>query len=219
MGKCFANYAQASRYQSKIRFAQSPGYAGVFQQIHRISSDSRTLPKIARPSIWQSIIPRALRNGFEEASEPRKKRAANPATYFIWIYLLIGSQAMRILQVQSDFNVYMRRADIKIGKLREVVDALQRGEEINVEKALGTGDEVQEREWELALKEIEEEDRAWQVSKQKRREAMEKAREEGAREAKNDTASPVNNAVDEYIKVKEEAPSQKGRRPPTAGFY
>lgn len=222
MGKSLGNYAQALRYPSRVRFTQkSPGYSGMWQQTHRISSDSRALPKIGQPSIWQSVIPRALRNGFEEASEPttKKKRAPNAATYFIWIYLLIGSQAIRILQVKSDFDVCMRRADIKIGKLRDVVDALQRGEEIDVEKALGTGDEEQEREWELVLREIEEEDRAWQASKRKRREAREKAREEAAREANKDTASPVNSAVDEYIKAKEEPPLQQGRRPATTGFY
>lgn len=219
MGKSFASYAQALRYLSKNRFTQSPGCTGMCQQTRRISSDSRALPKLGQPSIWQSIIPRALRSGFGEASEPKKKRAPNPATYFIWIYLLIGSQAIRILQLKSDFNVYMRRADVKIGKLREVVEALQRGEEIDVEKALGTGDEVQEREWELVLREIEEEDRVWQASKQKRREAREQARKEAAREANKDTASPVNDTVDDYSKAKEEAPSQKGGRPPTAGFY
>ena len=184
-----------------------------------LSSDARTLPKLVQPSIWHSIIPRFLRSRPSQASESGQKKARNPATYFIWIYLLIGSQAIRILQVQNEFNTFMRRAELRIGKLREVVEALRRGEEIDVEKALGTGDEAQEREWEEALKEIEAEDRLWQSNRQKRKEERAKASEEAAQGDNQDTASPVNFAFNQLPGVVDEASlgREGGPRPP--GFY
>jgi Family of unknown function (DUF5321) len=180
-----------------------------------VSTDSHVLPKIAQPSIWHSIVPRALRNKSKKPSELSSRKAPNSASYFIWIYLLIGSQAVRILQLQNDFNTFTRRADLKIEKLRKVVEALQRGEEVDVEKALGTGNEVQEREWEEALREIENEDRIWQTNKQKRREAKAKAKENAAHKATADTASPVNDSVDQDA----EGQSQQDSRPREPGFY
>jgi hypothetical protein len=42
----------------------------------------------------------------------------------------------------------MRQSDVRIGLLREVVEKLQRGEKVDVEKVLGTGDKEKELEWE-----------------------------------------------------------------------
>lgn len=41
----------------------------------------------------------------------------------------------------------MRKAEAKIGLLREVVERVQRGEEVDVEGVLGTGEEGREGEW------------------------------------------------------------------------
>jgi Family of unknown function (DUF5321) len=212
-------YARALRSNPEKYMARFPLRPGRMLLRRGVSSDARTLPKIVQPSIWHSIIPRFLRNRSDRVSESRQKKARNPATYFIWIYLLIGSQAIRILQVQSEFNTFMRRAELRIGKLREVVAALQRGEDVDVEKALGTGDEAQEREWEEALKEIEAEDRLWQSNRQKRKEKRAKAREEAAQGDSEDTASPVNDAFTQLPEAGDEATLARegGPRPP--GFY
>lgn len=71
---------------------------------------------------------------------------------------------------------------MKIGLLREVIERVQRGEEVDVERVLGTGDKESEREWEDVLREIEEEEALFQSKK--RRKAMKEAaaREEKARE-------------------------------------
>jgi hypothetical protein len=42
----------------------------------------------------------------------------------------------------------MRQSDVRIGLLREVVEKLQRGEKVDVEQVLGTGDPEKELEWE-----------------------------------------------------------------------
>lgn len=41
----------------------------------------------------------------------------------------------------------MRKAEAKIGVLREVIERVQRGEDVRVEEVLGTGDGVSEGEW------------------------------------------------------------------------
>ena len=194
---------------SPTRYLQSRG----------VSSDARFLPKLAQPSIWHSIVPRALRNRADTALGSNKRKGSNPATYFIWIYLLIGSQAIRILQLQTEFSTFMRRAELKVTKLREVVEALHKGEEVDVEKALGTGDEGREREWEEALREIEHEDRLWHTNRQKGKEDKSTAREEAAQDAKIDTASPINNATDQLSAVEEKAPLKRDGGPAPPGFY
>ena len=84
----------------------------------------------------------------------------------------------------------MRKAETKIAKLREVIEKLHKGEEVDVEKVLGTGDEAQELEWEEALREIENEDKMWQTSKRNRQEAKERE------EAEEQQASPINESSD-----------------------
>jgi hypothetical protein len=172
-------------------------------------SSSEHLPKLAQPSIWQSIIPKSLRSR-DKSQLAAEKKPANPASYFIWIYLFIGSQAIRIIGVQNEYNTFMRKAETKIGKLREVIEKLHKGEEVDVEKVLGSGDETQELEWEEALREIENEDRMWQTNKQRRREAKAK------QEAEEQEASPINDSSDKTYGV-DESTGVPVRAPP--GFY
>ncbi len=100
------------------------------------------LPRIAQPSFWDSIIPRFLRRRSSKKGTPASDKPSNPATYLICIYILIGSQAIRIMSLNSEFMTYSRKADLKIQQVREVVGKLQRGEDVDVEKILGTGDET-----------------------------------------------------------------------------
>lgn len=93
------------------------------------------------------MIPKFLRKSSAK-SNIQERKGWNPATYFIIIFLLIGSQSIRIIAEQRDLIVYTRKADAKLDLLRKVLDSLQRGENVDVEKMLGTGDEEKEREWE-----------------------------------------------------------------------
>ncbi|KAL8766122.1 MAG: hypothetical protein Q9209_007020 [Squamulea sp. 1 TL-2023] len=90
------------------------------------------------------------------------------------MFLLIGSNAMQLLALRNEFTTFSRRADAKIGLLKEVIERVQRGEDVDVRGLLGTGDPEKEKEWEQVIKEIEEEDRLWQANarrRQKKREA------------------------------------------------
>ncbi|KAK2732002.1 hypothetical protein FQN57_003041 [Myotisia sp. PD_48] len=57
----------------------------------------------------------------------------------------------------------MRTTDAKIRQLREVIQKLKNGEELDVRKALGTGNRASEDEWEEVLREIEAEEMSWKA--------------------------------------------------------
>ena len=99
------------------------------------------------------------------------------------MFTLIGSQAIRMLSLKNSYTAYRRSTDAKIELLKEVIERIKNGENVDVEKLLGTGDDGKEREWEdgtsikseangdlmsnlyfspLVLREIEQEDTLWQ---------------------------------------------------------
>lgn len=61
---------------------------------------------------------------------------------------MIGSMSIQMISLRKNFEAFMRRSDVRIGLLREVVEKLQNGEQVDVEKVLGTGDAEREAEWE-----------------------------------------------------------------------
>ncbi|PGH09347.1 hypothetical protein GX51_00790 [Blastomyces parvus] len=135
----------------------------------RCLATGRAVPKILEPSMWTSMVPKFLRSGNRRGTEAasRKPRAPNPATFYAIIFTLIGSQAIRMIMLRNEYANYTRSADAKIRLLREVIERIQKGEDVDVKRLLGTGDEAKEREWEEVLKEIEQEESLWH-SKSKR---------------------------------------------------
>ena len=117
------------------------------------------------------------------------------------------------MSLKSEFTNYSRKADLKIQQLREVVQKLQRGEEVDVEKILGTGDETQEREWEEALEELQREDRVWQSNRNQTQQEKERLAKE------EQDANPINEAQDKIQSIDSApGPTQSAvRRSP--GFY
>lgn len=53
-----------------------------------------------------------------------------------------------MIALKNDYAAYTRSTDAKIELLREVIEKVKRGEKVDVEKLLGTGDAAKEREWE-----------------------------------------------------------------------
>lgn len=102
-----------------------------------------SLPRIVQPSFWADMVPRP----FKSRSEQPKSREWNPATPYIVLGLLVGSQAIQTLWLKQERGHSLRKAEAKIGILREIIDRVQRGENVPVEKVLGTGDAESEREW------------------------------------------------------------------------
>lgn len=119
-------------------------------------------PRVAETSFWKSLIPKPLRpenraaaGGEGAAAGATKKKAKskdwNPATFFIVIFLLIGSMSIQMISLRKSFDAFMRRSDVRIGLLREVVERVQNGEAVDVEKVLGAGDPEREAEWEEGM--------------------------------------------------------------------
>ncbi|KAK4982933.1 hypothetical protein LTR50_007513 [Elasticomyces elasticus] len=185
------------------------------------SSVTSSLPKVAQPSTWSSIIPKAFRTPSDPVAlaERQKARANrskewNPATFYIVMSLLIGSMAINTIALKKETLNFSRKAEAKLTLLREVVARVQKGEDVDVEGLLGTGNEEQEKEWEGVLQEIENEDALWQT-RRKKQEA--KARAEAADET--DTSKPVadRRTMEEHdMTQKADNANDKPRRP---GFY
>ena len=72
---------------------------------------------------------------------------ANPASTVIILGMLTGNAAIHIIRTKRDMKLYSRKADQKMELLREVIQRVQNGEDVDVEKLLGTGDPAKEEEW------------------------------------------------------------------------
>ena len=128
-----------------------------------LARHASSLPSITQSSFWKSLIPKPFRRRPEPEVDwgvPKKPKSKewNPATFYIVIFLFIGSMSIQMIALRRDFDTFMRKSEVHIGLLREVVEKLQRGEEVDVEKALGTGNAQKESGWEEVLKEIERDD-------------------------------------------------------------
>ncbi|KAJ5495560.1 hypothetical protein N7539_000676 [Penicillium diatomitis] len=141
----------------------------------RSYATSERLPKIADASVWTAMVPRFMMRNRKarKAGEPKEW---NPATFYIVMFTLIGSQAIRLLTLKNSYTAYSRSADAKIKLLKDVIERVQKGEKVDVEKLLGTGDEAKEQEWEDVLRQIEEEDALWHSRQKALKEKEESAR-------------------------------------------
>ncbi|GAB7354361.1 hypothetical protein MBLNU459_g4868t1 [Dothideomycetes sp. NU459] len=183
------------------------------------------MPRVAAPSLWQSIIPKAFRRPDDPVSVAERQKAKankskdwNPATFFIVMSLLIGSNAIQKISLRNDRLAFTRRTDAKIALLRETIQRVKDGEDVDVEKILGTGDPEKEKEWEEVLpavmREIESEDTLWQAQKRKR-EQKAQSRETEQKPAKTISQVPVSRIEDQTTPTTATT-SQTSKAP---GFY
>ncbi|EPQ65586.1 Bgt-11 [Blumeria graminis f. sp. tritici] len=112
---------------------------------------------IIRPSFWMNMLPKPLRAKSPTKSNDKKSRNLewNPATFFIVIFLLIGSNAIQMIALKKDFVAFNRRSEAKIRLLKEIIEKIQRGERVDVEKLLGTGNNEMEQEWHDVIHQIQ----------------------------------------------------------------
>lgn len=126
-----------------------PVNASHCQNCRMYAASAENLPRVVQPSLWYSIVPRAFRRSDSSPTpaKPQRVKEWNPATFFICIFLLIGSNAIQMLALKNEYSAFSRKADAKIKLLKDVLGRVQRGEDVDAKKALGTGDEEQEQEW------------------------------------------------------------------------
>src|SRR5580700_5600830 len=66
---------------------------------------SSSLQSVIQPSFWASLIPKPLRrmsSPSNKVKEPKSKEW-NPATFFIVIFLLIGSMSIQMIALRNSF--------------------------------------------------------------------------------------------------------------------
>ncbi|KKP03273.1 hypothetical protein THAR02_04606 [Trichoderma harzianum] len=128
---------------------------------------SSTAPyTIVEGSFWRSLIPKPMRKANRNKLKAKAKKEWNPATYFIVMFLFIGSMSIQMIALRNQTERYMRQSALRIAQLREVVQRIQNGEDVDVEKLLGTGDAQKETEWEEVLQAIERDEASRNPEKQ-----------------------------------------------------
>ncbi|KAG8414924.1 hypothetical protein J3458_008817 [Metarhizium acridum] len=111
---------------------------------------------IVDTGFWTSLIPKPLRRENRQDIKGKKSKEWNPATFFIVMFLFIGSMSIQMIALRNQCERYNRQSTVRIGQLKEALRKLQNGEEVNVEKLLGSADESQkDADWEEMLKAIE----------------------------------------------------------------
>jgi len=111
---------------------------------------SSSVQSVTQPSFWASLVPKPLRRTSSPSNKVKKPKSKewNPATFYIVTFLLIGSMSIQMIALRNSFATFNRRADAKIDLLREIIERVQKGEEVDIEGLLGTGDPNKEKEWE-----------------------------------------------------------------------
>ncbi|RDA93984.1 hypothetical protein CP533_4971 [Ophiocordyceps camponoti-saundersi (nom. inval.)] len=127
---------------------------------------------------WKSLVPRAWRRENQDGEPQTKSKGWNPATYFIIMFLFIGSMSIQMIVLRKQSEQEARQSAVKISLLREIVEKIRNGEKFDVEKALGTGDSEREANWAKVLREIERDEPRRQSPK--REKSGEKDYEQGA---------------------------------------
>ncbi|KAM4055249.1 hypothetical protein HRG_006048 [Hirsutella rhossiliensis] len=131
-------------------------------------SSSATPATIADTGFWKSLIPKPLRKENRKARAQGRPKEWNPATYFIVMFLFIGSMSIQMITLRKQMDQHTRQSAVRIGLLRDVVEKIRNGEEVDVEKVLGTGDAQREADWEEMLQAIEQDEAMRKPQKQEK---------------------------------------------------
>jgi hypothetical protein len=133
--------------------------------------------------------------------------------------------SIQMIALRNEFAGTMRRAEAKIGLLKEVIGRIQNGETVDVEGLLGTGNKRREREWEegmlesgqelrvdmanpvTVLQEIEKEDKAF--------ENMQKNKRPTRETTKAEETTPTN--IETMVEDKTRSDKSQSKAP--RGFY
>ena len=88
----------------------------------------------------------------------------------------------------------MRSTDEQIRRLKEAIDGIQQGRDVDVAALLGTGEPDQEKEWTDLMREISEGDLLGQIKareKEKRRETAQRSTDPIRKDAENPESDKV----------------------------
>lgn len=119
----------------------------------RFASDAPHPQTIMDTGFWKSLVPKPLRkeNRQARAKKNKKKGEWNPVTFYIIMFLFIGSMSIQMIALRNSTDRYKRQATVRIAQLKEIVERIQNGEDVDVEKLLGTGEPQRETDWEEGM--------------------------------------------------------------------
>lgn len=118
------------------------------------SSEAHQHPQtVMDTGFWKSLVPKPLRkeNRKAMAKKNKKKGEWNPMTFYIVMFLFIGSMSIQMIALRNSTDRYMRQATVRIAQLKEIVERIQNGEDVDVENLLGTGEPQRETDWEEGM--------------------------------------------------------------------
>lgn len=116
----------------------------------RLYSDAHA--SIMDRGFWKSLVPKPLRKENRKALRKKTKSGEwNPMTFYIVMFLFIGSMSIQMIALRNSTDRYVRQSAVRIGLLKEIVERIQNGEDVDVEKLLGTGDAQKEADWEEGM--------------------------------------------------------------------
>ncbi|KAG5925873.1 hypothetical protein E4U42_003850 [Claviceps africana] len=142
---------RAGRVHVEPRAPVHPVVGGI-----RASSTGSGPATITDASFWKSLIPKPFRRENRPTNERTRPKDWNPATYFIVMFLFIGSMSIQMIALRKQSERYQRQSTVRMEQLREALRRLKNGEDVDVDRLLGGADEVQsDTDWEELLKAME----------------------------------------------------------------
>ena len=97
---------------------------------------------------WKSLIPKPLRRGKRKGLKSKATKEWNPATFFIVMFLFIGSMSIQMIALRNQTERYVRQSSVRLGQLRDALKKMRRGEAVDVEKLLSAAEAPKEADWE-----------------------------------------------------------------------
>ena len=160
---CLARLARNGSNRAVIKIRSKPSVVSFS------TSTNKRASSIMQASLWSSMIPKPFRgssllpslnsmgsrHGRGTDQTQKKSRFSgvvwfwkNPATPFMLLGLLLGSQSVRLIVLRMERDKIRERTEARLRTLREVLGAVKAGEDVDVRARLGTGNEKDEKEWE-----------------------------------------------------------------------
>ncbi|KAF2859038.1 hypothetical protein K470DRAFT_250029 [Piedraia hortae CBS 480.64] len=133
------------------------------RRLEDVHNPNSKLPRVASTTFWSSLAPKPFRRptNAAEAAERAQARAerpsfwASPYSTFAFLGLLVGSNAIQIIGLRNDIANFNRKTDAKITALREVIQKLRSGQDVDVKGFLSTDDTAAEVEWDQFVRDLE----------------------------------------------------------------
>ncbi|KAG6012485.1 hypothetical protein E4U43_007780 [Claviceps pusilla] len=132
-----------------------------------IRSSSTGPATITDAGFWRSLIPKPFRKENRPKSSGTGAKEWNPATFFIVMFLFIGSMSIQMIALRKQSERYDRQSTVRMGQLREALRRLEGGHAVDVEKILGRADAVQrDSDWEEMWKALEDNQPSQSIDRQ-----------------------------------------------------